>query len=238
MQTFDKNKDNDVTAYEGIRQMILQGDVQMGERIVEVRLAQSLGLSRTPVREALRRLTSDGLVVFMPNRGYQVVSYSSADIAEIYSCRALLESEAVRLVAINGLSEDVRGRLEEILHESGELFAAGKLPEELRHTFSRLNNEFHKLLYAHCGNAPLLRMIRMVTEIPVGIRNYFSFTDEEMEASHIGHKQIFKAIVGGQTDRAAALMREHIWAAKDRMTDFPEAAYGKLDRDAIPADAG
>ena len=89
--------------YPEIKEMILLGTIPMGARIVEARLAEQLGISRTPVREALRRLTSDGLVEFHPNRGYQAVSYSPQDVAAIYSCRALLESEAVRLIAENGL---------------------------------------------------------------------------------------------------------------------------------------
>ena len=89
---------HDGKAYGRIRQMILSGDLAMGARIIETRIAEQLGQSRTPIREALRLLASDGLVVFEPNRGYQVICYTRADVREIYSCRVLLESEAVRLV--------------------------------------------------------------------------------------------------------------------------------------------
>ncbi len=208
--------------YDRIRQLILSGELAMGARIVETRLADHLGQSRTPVREALRLLTAEGLVAFQPNRGYQVVQYSPADLAEIYSCRVLLESEAVRLVAERGLSPERRAGLEVLLDEADALLGADLAPEVLRQRFLVLNNRFHGLLYAGCGNATLLAMIRRVTEIPVGIRHYIRFTDDLLSGSHAAHQKIFQATINRQPERASALMREHIWTAKDRMIDPSE----------------
>lgn len=215
---------HDGTAYSRIRQMILCGDLAMGARIIETRIAEQLGQSRTPIREALRLLASDGLVVFEPNRGYEVVCYTPADVREIYSCRVLLESEAVRLVAERGLSPDRAARLEELLDDADAAFAADLTPEVLRQQFLAVNNQFHQLLYAGCGNEMLLSMIRKVTDIPVGIRHYFSFSDDLLAGSHDAHRKIFQATVNRQSERASALMREHIWTAKDRMIDPSEVA--------------
>ena len=214
---------HDGTAYSRIRQMILSGDLAMGARIIETRIAEHLGQSRTPIREALRLLASDGLVVFEPNRGYEVVCYTPADVREIYSCRVLLESEAVRLVADRGLSPERAASLEALLDEADAAFAAELAPEILRQQFLAVNNQFHQLLYAGCGNEMLLSMIRKVTDIPVGIRHYFRFSDDLLAGSHAAHRKIFQATVNRQPERASALMREHIWTAKDRMIDPSEA---------------
>jgi len=231
--------------YLEIKEMILLGEIPMGARIVEARLAEQLGVSRTPVREALRRLTSDRLVEFHPNRGYQAVSYSAEDVASIYSCRALLESEAVRLVAACGLDESAVTCLSDVNAQADALFASGLPKEELRSRFLRLNNEFHSTLYGACPNLILRRLIKTTTEIPMGIRNYFRFSDLQVEASHAAHKNILRAVLNGESERAGALMREHIWTAKDQMMDrtgnaasddrkHPEAALSympKLDQE-------
>ena len=183
--------------YSEIKDMILLGQIPMGARIIEARLAEQLGISRTPVREALRRLTSDRLVEFHPHRSYRVVSYSAQDVAAIYSCRALLESEAVRLVAASGLSEPVAARLTDLIAQAEEVFGSGLSREDLRDRFLKLNNTFHGTLYGACPNPMLRRLIRTTTEIPMGIRNYFRFPDAQLEASHAAHTQILRAVLNG-----------------------------------------
>ena len=164
-------------------------------------------------------LTSDRLVEFHPNRGYQAVSYSPHDVAAIYSCRALLESEAVRLIAENGLDTTAAARLSDVNARAEKEFMSDRPKEELRTRFLKLNNEFHGVLYGECPNPILRRLIRTTTEIPMGIRNYFRFSDAQVLASHTAHKNILRAVLSGETERAGALMREHIWTAKDQMIE-------------------
>ena len=208
--------------YPEIKKMILVGEIPMGARIVEAALAEQLGISRTPVREALRRLTADNLVEFHPNRGYQAISYSAHDVAAIYSCRALLESEAVRLVAASGLDETVAAHLGDVNAQADALLASNLPQEQLRARFLKLNNEFHGVLYGACPNSILQRLIKTTTEIPMGIRNYFRFTDAQVDASRTAHKNILRAVINGEAERAGALMREHIWTAKDHMIEDDE----------------
>jgi len=223
-------------AYATIRALILSGELAMGRRMVETWLAERLGLSRTPIREALRRLTSDGLVVFMPNRGYQVVSFSAEDVAEIYSCRALIESEAVRLVALQGLPPAVKAHLDALVADARRLFTEATPSAVLRQRFLQLNNAFHDTLYRNCGNATLLRMIERDLAIPAGIRSYFHFSDVQLAASQAAHECILRAVLAGEDGRAAALMREHIWTAKDCMID--PAAIAPDDGNPQPPGAG
>lgn len=199
--------------------MKLCSDVHIGELIFEVCLVKTLGHSSTPIQEALRHLSSDGLVVFMPNRGFEVVNYSADDFAKIYSFRALLASEAIWLVALRGLAEERQERLEQSDHKLTQTLLEEIISEQARCDLLENNNDFLELLFAGCGKAKLLRMIRIVTQIPFGIRHYFAFDDKGMKASQARHEQIFRAVLSRQANRAAALICEHIWSAKDQMLD-------------------
>jgi DNA-binding GntR family transcriptional regulator len=140
-----------------VREMILRGEILMVARIVEIGLAENLGVSRTSVREVLRLLTSECLVSFMPNRGYVVISYFSEDVTQIYSCRAWLESEAVRLVTLNSVAGDMRRRLESLVKKAHEGFADRSSAKAVRERFLINNNEFLERLHAGCSNVPLLK---------------------------------------------------------------------------------
>ena len=86
-------------AYEALRSAILNGSIRPGERLGEVELSSQFGVSRTPIREALRRLTAEGLVVFQPNRGARVAEWSLSDLEDTYEIRARLESYGAALAA-------------------------------------------------------------------------------------------------------------------------------------------
>src|SRR5713226_2530768 len=95
------------TAYEAVRQMILSGEAEAGSRLGEAELAETLGLSRTPVREALQRLGADGLVDVLPHRGARVARWTRDDLAEIFELRSLLEPYAAARAARLGRDEAV-----------------------------------------------------------------------------------------------------------------------------------
>jgi len=202
--------------YDRIKAMLLNGDIAMGERLIETQLAARLGISRTPVREALRLLHAEGYVVFS-NPGFYAATYGPARVAEIYGCRALLESEAVRLLARRGLDAGAHAGLEAVLRRTDSLFDRESDPDKLRETFLKLNNAFHHGLYEACGNATLQELIERTTNIPTAIRTYFHFDDDQLEQSQRTHWNILRAVHARDGERAAALMREHIWSAKDRM---------------------
>ncbi|WP_108659223.1 GntR family transcriptional regulator [Acuticoccus kandeliae] len=203
-------------AHETLRAWVLTGVLPMGARLNVVQLARALNSSRTPVREALSRLTAEGFATFVPNRGHFVAVYTAARVAEIYSCRAILESEATRLAARAPLEAETAARLAEILDTIDGLIAGG-CDEEAREALAHLNHEFHEAIYARCGNQELQRLIAQVTTIPSAIRHYFRFSPEQLSDSNRAHRTILRAILDGDGDRAAAAMREHIWAARDRM---------------------
>lgn len=208
---------------EHLRRWVLDGTLGMGERLNVVRLAKLLHSSRTPVREALSRLTAEGFATFVPNRGHFVVVYTAERVAEIYGCRAVLESEAARLAARAGLPDRDRAEMERILDQIDALIEpAGDLGPRIE--LVTLNNQFHELIYARCGNGELQRLIRKVNMIPQAIRNYFRFSERQLQDSNRAHRLILRALIERDGERAGAAMREHIWAARDRMLPVDQAA--------------
>jgi GntR family transcriptional regulator of vanillate catabolism len=206
--------------YATLRGLILAGRFEMGERLGEDRLASELGTSRTPVRVALSRLVADGYVTYSPHRGHRMKVYSAEDVREIYACRAILESEAVRLLAERGAPDDVIATLRELMRQMEVCVRAdAQAPAGLRARYLPLNHAFHAALYGACPNAHLRTLIGQLTDLPLVIRNYFRFSGDEFLESHVAHGRILSAIANRESLRAASLMREHIWVARDRMLE-------------------
>ncbi len=199
-----------------LRGWILDDTLPMGARLNVVQLAARLNLSRTPVREALSRLTAEGLATFFPNRGHSVVVYTVERVAEIYVCRAVIESEAARLAARAGLPRRDEREMAAIIERIDAILDRGDEEAGLNE-IARLNNRFHEIVYANCGNAELQKLIAQVTTIPRSIRNYFLFSREQRLESNRAHRSLLRAVLEGDGERAWSVMREHIWAARDRM---------------------
>ncbi len=207
--------------YTGLRQEIISGRIAMGERLRETHLAMRLKVSRTPIREALQQLAAEGLVE-VDEQGFHASIYSAARVAEIYGCRALLESESARLVAQTGLNSEAQIELEQAVGFCDRLLADARAKgmisdPDVRRAFLEQNNIFHSVLHAACPNRMLRELIRQVGDIPASIRNYFRFSDDQLFESHTAHRRILRALIARDGERAAAQMREHIWAARDRM---------------------
>lgn len=133
-----------------LKKMLNNGIFSDGDRLVERDLASQFSVSRIPMREAIKRLESDGLVEIFPNRGAVVKKLSVADVDEIYQLRALLESEAIFL-SVNNLTFEELAKAElihNVLESSTDFVQQG-----------RLNRELHDLLYSKCNNSRLLSMI-------------------------------------------------------------------------------
>jgi DNA-binding GntR family transcriptional regulator len=144
-------------ATQAIRQAILDGRLRPGERLVQDELAASLGVSRQPIREAVRRLESEGLVDGRNHaRGLTVRSYSVDDVVENYHLRRLLEAEAARLAASHVSDADI-GRLDAILKAMVDTHARGDHVE-----FSELNRRFHRAIHELSGLPTLLRLIEQL----------------------------------------------------------------------------
>lgn len=212
---------NDVSlgqvAYEHIKERICDGQFPMGCKMSEAQLADEIAISRTPVRVALARLEAEGFLTWMPNRGYRVTVFSIEDVRAIYGVRAMLESEAVRLCGRRGLKSELVQELTALNERMEQIVSRSEEASDDRTLFLQLNHRFHRRIYENCGNPFLLRQIASTADLPLALRNYFAFSSEQLAESHSAHLSILSALVAGEPDRAAGLMREHIWAARDRM---------------------
>jgi GntR family transcriptional regulator, vanillate catabolism transcriptional regulator len=203
-----------------IRDGVLNGDFPGGMRMNEVDLATSLGVSRTPVRNALSTLGAEGLLDYTPNSGYVVRSYSSKDIADIYEVKAALEGLAAKTLAEQGLSDSRRGAMHKIITDGANLVALGRWSDEICSRWIAINEEFHATLVDATDNSHLRAMYRKAKDIPLVNELRFRWFDgNDMGQSQTEHSEIFDAIVNRQVIRADALAREHTYRSGRRILE-------------------
>ncbi|GAA4126613.1 GntR family transcriptional regulator [Actinomadura keratinilytica] len=201
------------TAYEAVRQMILSGEAAAGSRLGEAELAESLGLSRTPVREALQRLGSDGLVEVLPHRGARVVRWSRADLEEIFELRALLEPYAAARAARRRPGEAVLADLHRLCAQMERAAADGDLAE-----VARLNSRFHAALIEASGNRRLPAMLTSVMHAPLILGTFRRYGADALARSMNHHRELVAAVAAGDPAWAESVMRSHIRAAAAELT--------------------
>ena len=203
-----------IGALERLRGLILTGEYGPEERLIEEQLAERLGVSRTPVRQALTMLEAEGLVEIAPNRGATVCSFSLEDVWDIYDLRAVLEGHAARRAA--GHIE--RGELERMRELANEMEGlAGRFDdheEEIR-ALVALNQEFHGTVVEASRNRRLHRLINRTVEIPLMFKAFFWYTPHERSISNQYHRQILEALEKGDADRAEIIMREHVYEGRN-----------------------
>ena len=198
-----------VAATELIREAIIDGRLEPGRRLKEEELARELGISRTPVREALLMLQAEGLVVATPNRGAMVLVHTPEDLDDLYQLRALLEGYAARRAAMR-ISED---QVEE-LRSSCRRFELLSPEEDLR-GLVRENLFFHNAILEIAGSARLAAMVRKVIELPLVYKSYIWYSPDQKRISVHHHTQIVKALATRDADRAELVMKEHVFEARD-----------------------
>ncbi|WP_081740028.1 GntR family transcriptional regulator [Afipia sp. P52-10] len=203
-----------------IREGVLNGDYPGGMRMNEVDLATALGVSRTPVRNALSTLGAEGLLDYTPNSGYVVRTYSSRDISDIYDVRAVLDGLAAKTLAEQGLSDACRGVLHKLITDGADLVARRRWSDQVCSRWIAINEAFHATLIDATDNAHLRAMFRKAKDIPLVNELRFRWFDgNDMSQSQSEHSEIFHAIVNKQAVRAEALTREHTYRSGRRIVE-------------------
>ena len=197
-----------------MRALILAGEYAPEERLIEEQLAERLGVSRTPVRQALTLLEAEGLVELAPNRGATVRSFTVADVWDIYDLRAVLEGHAARRAA-GRIQGDEVGRLRELAAQMEGLAGRFEDHEEEIRALVALNQEFHGTIVEASRNRRLERLINRTVEIPLMFKAFFWYTPHERVISNHYHRQILHALEDGDADRAEIVMREHVYEGRD-----------------------
>jgi DNA-binding GntR family transcriptional regulator len=199
---------------ERLRALILTGEYGPEERLIEEQLAERLGVSRTPVRQALTMLEAEGLVEIAPHRGATVCTFSFEDVWDIYDLRAVLEGHAARRAAGRIEGPELE-RLRELADGMEGLAGRFEDHEEEIRALVALNQEFHGTIVEASRNRRLQRLINRTVEIPLMFKAFFWYTPHERVISNHYHRQILGALQNGDADRAEIIMREHVYEGRD-----------------------
>jgi GntR family transcriptional regulator of vanillate catabolism len=209
-------KQRSQTVAEQLRALIMSGAIAPGEELLEIPTAARLGISRTPLRPALAALAQEGLLQRRGARGYVVRKVSAREVLDAYVVRAHLEGIACSIVARQGLSDDLRRRLREILEHGDALLRAGVTTDEARQNWREMNEDFHRLILENTGNACLIDVTARTLSLPFLSSRVAHFDNHAaLVRSHDDHWGIFKAMNDGDSARAGAIMQEHILRSRD-----------------------
>jgi GntR family transcriptional regulator, vanillate catabolism transcriptional regulator len=199
-----------------LRQMILSGELESGQRLAEIPTSEQLGVSRTPVRIAFRTLEQEGLLTKLAGRGYRVRQVTQAEISGSVEVRGVLEGLAARQAAENGLSKQQRSELIELLKQGDDLFSKGSISEQDLAIYHDMNQRFHQIIIEASLNPAITEALSRNEHLPFASvsalafdRNNLTLEYRRFNFAHMQHHAVFDAINNGQGSRAEAIMREH-----------------------------
>ena len=187
-----------------IREDILSGKYTENEELKEITIGQELGVSRTPVREALRQLELEGLVKIIPNKGAYVAGISNKDVHDIYMIRSYLEGLCARWACENITQEQIDA-IEEVIYLS-----EFHVKKEHFDQIVELDTKFHELLYASSGSRILGHLLRDYHQYVHSIRKITLSDPDRARNSNAEHSAILEAIRNRDADNAEKLAHEHI----------------------------
>lgn len=217
-----------------LRELILDGILPPHQRLAEIPLAERLGVSRTPVRQALGILAKEGLIVAAGARGYVVREFTFKDIVDAIELRGTLEGMAARLAAEARPGPDWLRRLTACIAEGQAVIGKGFLEDGDEARWAEMNLRFHGAILEGSGNAALANAMALNDRLPFASANALpggrTSEPELMRARHgilsqaqIQHCQILDALEKGQGARVEALMREHALIARSNIVLFRSA---------------
>ncbi len=207
--------------YATLRQGILDGVYAPGARLGEADLAVALGVSRTPVREALRRLGSEGLLSTLPNKGARVRTWTTSELSDISDLRALLEGHAARQAATRVTGADIAA-MEDLVTRMEAAAADGTAADI--DLITELNREFHGAVILASGNALLPGLMHSLLHVPVISRTYRHYSPARMQQSMRQHRDLVDALRAGDPAWAEAVMRVHVLSARPAQLEIADDA--------------
>lgn len=197
-------------AYTTVRDGIVRGDHPAGTRLREQDLAARLGISRTPVREALRRLQADGMVTLEPRRGALVANWSAGELDEIFELRALVEGYSARRAATR-ITDVELAELERLCAAMEEVASA---PQPDHEAVGVLNSRFHQQIHRAANGRYVSGMLASLIKTALVMRTFHRYTPEELQRSMGHHRELAAALTARRPDWAEAVMHAHVEAAR------------------------
>lgn len=205
-----------MNAYDYIKRGVLHGEFPPKMRLTEEFLANELQISRTPIREGLKQLESEGLIMPM-KRGVRVRHFTKEDILQIYDLRTLLEGYATAQAAIHRTDSDLKE-----MKSSNEMYEQAinsylETKETSIEDILNINNQFHDAVIKASQNQHIHSHISKVVVVPLIFRAFYWFNEAQLRHSLNVHKTILKAIEDNDSERARAAMHEHIYHGRDQV---------------------
>jgi GntR family transcriptional regulator of vanillate catabolism len=203
-----------------LRGELLEGRFSPDEKLHEESLSATLSVSRTPLRAALNTLAAEGLLEYVPNRGYSVRGVDLDHLTSLFDVRSVLEGLAAKLAAERGMTQPMLDAFRASLIQGDRVIAKGRLLKPDRVIFSEVNACIHAAVHDAAGNRMLHDMIRLCHSVPVSSDRNILWDDYDwLRRSHDDHHRLFDAISHRDGSRAEQLMREHIHTVKLRLLD-------------------
>lgn len=193
-----------------VRERILKGEYEIGEKIKENQIATELRVSRTPIREAFKLLENEGLIDYIPNRGCFAKGFTQQDVDDIYAVRAALEELAIKWAVERITPEEIAALEEEC--DLMEFYTKKKDKKKVL----ELNSSFHEIIYASARSRFLAQVLRSYKEYIDKTRKAIFYEQEYLEAILAEHRRIFEAVRERNQTKAVTAMREHLSSSQNR----------------------
>ena len=213
------SKTKNVAVYNKLRQAIIKGKLKPGQKVVMAELAKSFGLSETPVREAIRRLESEGYIDFTPHMGAIVTKIDEGELVEIYLIRIALEELATRLAVPHVGEKDI----DFLNRKNREMEAA--IQQGQYENLAAMNKAFHLRIYK---KAPFPRLYKMICDLWDTFERWpsvFSYVPERAAASVQEHKKIIQALLARDMDQADRLIKEQKERTMEALQKYMAQSY-------------
>lgn len=195
-------------------EQLIHGEIEPGSQINESRLTDELGVSRTPLREALLQLAFEGFLDAVPGKGFQVRPLTARELRELFTVGVTLETLALR--QSGGVSDERLEELGQINDRRAELLAAGADRDRL----VELDDRWHRRLVSSCDNQQLLELLRLVRNRMYRYLYAFEGQPDEVEAAILEHEEIQQALAEGDLDRAVETLRRHWTGSRSTLAEL------------------
>ena len=187
-----------------LRQAILKGELEPGERLMEIQLAERLGVGRTPIREAIRKLELEGLVLMIPRKGAEVAKISARSLRDVLEVRRALEELAIEL-ACQRMSEEDVGNLQKAREDFKKAIAEGDAMK-----IAETDEHYHDVIYEGTQNAKLIQMLNNLREQMYRYRLEYIKDEDKRKILVLEHEKILKTVRERKVAEAKEAVREHI----------------------------
>ncbi len=200
-------------AYDQIKDMLLSGELKQGEKVVVGHLAERLSISPTPVKEALNRLTAEGLLITLPHRGFQVKQFTSKEVHDIFDCRLMMETYAASFAIKNW---NKHPELKQEMYDA--LNALSKIPAKDYVAITHMESSFHSCIIRMAENEYLCKLYNMIYSI--GFAGFVYAASYNFDKAQTEHHLIYSALEAGDDELLISTLKKHLTQTVDLYEHF------------------